>query len=162
MSDLEKLAEQVFAALQKYVDARLAPIDVSIKALDGRIASIPAGPPGPKGEKGDPGERGADGPQGPAGKDGAPGAVGDRGPQGEKGADGAPGRDGRDGSPGPQGERGILVHCDLASFNSATTILTEDVGVACGEGFQLLGRAEGTQARGCSLAVQEFLQAVTA
>ncbi len=62
----------------------------------------------------------------------------------------------------PQGERGILVHCDLASFNSATTILTEDVGVACGEGFQLLGRAEGTQARGCSLAVQEFLQAVSA
>jgi hypothetical protein len=59
----------------------------------------------------------------------------------------------------PPGERGILVHCDLANFNSVTTILTEDVGVAAEGGFLLLGRAEGTQARGCSLAVQEFLQA---
>lgn len=61
----------------------------------------------------------------------------------------------------PAGERGILVHCDLASFNATTTILTEDVGVARDDGFLLLGRAEGTQARGCSLAVQEFLQAVS-
>ncbi len=60
----------------------------------------------------------------------------------------------------PAGERGILVHCDLANFNSVTTILTEDVGIAVDGGFLLLGRAEGTQARGCSLAVQEFLQAV--
>ncbi|GAB3647536.1 LuxE/PaaK family acyltransferase [Ramlibacter alkalitolerans] len=59
----------------------------------------------------------------------------------------------------PAGERGILVHCDLANFNSVTTLLTEDVGVASGDGFLLLGRAEGAQARGCSLAVQEFLQA---
>jgi hypothetical protein len=59
----------------------------------------------------------------------------------------------------PRGERGVLVHCDLASFNSVTTILTEDVGVAVDGGFQLLGRAEGAQAKGCSLAVQEFLQA---
>jgi len=62
----------------------------------------------------------------------------------------------------PQGERGVLVHCDLASFNSVTSILTEDVGVAAGEGFLLLGRAEGAQARGCSLAVEEFLQATRA
>ncbi len=59
----------------------------------------------------------------------------------------------------PSGERGVLVHCDLASFNSVTTILTEDVGVAVDGGFLLLGRAEGAQARGCSLAMQEFLQA---
>ncbi|MEJ8836436.1 LuxE/PaaK family acyltransferase [Ramlibacter sp. AN1133] len=59
----------------------------------------------------------------------------------------------------PAGERGVLVHCDLANFNSVTTILTEDVGVASGDGFLLLGRAEGAQAKGCSLAVQEFLQA---
>jgi hypothetical protein len=57
------------------------------------------------------------------------------------------------------GERGVLVHCDLASFNSVTTILTEDVGVAAEGGFLLLGRAEGAQAKGCSLAMQEFLQA---
>ncbi|HEX7887714.1 MAG TPA: long-chain fatty acid--CoA ligase [Ramlibacter sp.] len=58
-----------------------------------------------------------------------------------------------------RGERGILVHCDLANFNSVTSILTEDVGVAVDGGFLLLGRAEGAQAKGCSLAVQEFLQA---
>jgi hypothetical protein len=59
----------------------------------------------------------------------------------------------------PHGERGVLVHCDLANFNSVTTILTEDVGIAIEGGFFLLGRAEGAQAKGCSLAVQEFLQA---
>jgi hypothetical protein len=59
----------------------------------------------------------------------------------------------------PRGERGVLVHCDLASFNSVTSILTEDVGVAAGDGFLLLGRAEGAQAKGCSLAVAEFLRA---
>jgi hypothetical protein len=61
-----------------------------------------------------------------------------------------------------QGERGVLVHCDLANFNSVTTILTEDVGVAVDGGFLLLGRAEGAQAKGCSLAVQEFLEAARA
>ena len=62
----------------------------------------------------------------------------------------------------PAGERGILVHCDLANFNSATTILTEDVGVAVHGGFLLLGRAEGAQTKGCSLAVEEFIRAATA
>jgi hypothetical protein len=58
------------------------------------------------------------------------------------------------------GERGLLVHCDLANFNSATTLLTEDVGVVVEGGFLLLGRAEGAEAKGCSLAMQEFLEAV--
>lgn len=59
----------------------------------------------------------------------------------------------------PDGERGILVHCDLANFNSVTTILTEDVGVMVDGGFLLLGRAEGAQAKGCSMAMDAFLQA---
>ncbi len=59
----------------------------------------------------------------------------------------------------PAGERGILAHCDLGNFNSVTTILTEDVGVAGDDGFLLLGRAQGAQAKGCSLAVDEFLRA---
>jgi hypothetical protein len=63
---------------------------------------------------------------------------------------------GRDVAPG---ERGILVHCDLANYNSVTTILTEDVGVEADGGFLLLGRAEGAQAKGCSLAVEEFIRA---
>lgn len=57
----------------------------------------------------------------------------------------------------PAGQRGVLAHCDLANFNSAIAILTEDVGIAVPGGFQLLGRAEGAEAKGCSLAVQEFL-----
>lgn len=60
------------------------------------------------------------------------------------------------------GEQGVLVHCDLANFNSVTSILTEDVGVAVEGGFLLLGRAEGAQAKGCSLAVEEFLRAAKA
>ena len=61
------------------------------------------------------------------------------------------------------GERGILVHCDLANYNAVTTILTEDVGLWAGpqekDGFLLLGRAEGAAAKGCSLAVEEFVKA---
>lgn len=62
----------------------------------------------------------------------------------------------------PLGERGILAHTDLANFNSAVTILTEDVGQAVDEGFILLGRAQGADAKGCSLAVDEFLKAAQA
>lgn len=59
----------------------------------------------------------------------------------------------------PDGERGILVHTDLANYNSVLSILTEDVGIIRADGFQLLGRAEGAQAKGCSLAVESFGQA---
>lgn len=58
-----------------------------------------------------------------------------------------------------RGERGVLVHCDLANFNSVTTILTEDMGIEKEGGFLLLGRVQGTEAKGCSIAVDEFLQA---
>ena len=60
------------------------------------------------------------------------------------------------------GERGILVHCDLANYNSVSTILTEDVGLWADGGFLLLGRAEGAAAKGCSLAVDEFVKAASA
>jgi hypothetical protein len=66
------------------------------------------------------------------------------------------------GQPVPRGEPGILVHCDLGNFNSVTSILTEDVGVEVEGGFLLLGRAQGAQAKGCSLAVDEFLRAAHA
>ena len=62
----------------------------------------------------------------------------------------------------PDGQPGILVHTDLANLNSVTTILTEDVGIVTAGGFQLLGRAEGAQAKGCSLAVEDFVQAANA
>jgi hypothetical protein len=59
----------------------------------------------------------------------------------------------------PEGQTGVLVHCDLGNFNAVTTILTEDVGVATGDGFLLFGRAQGAEAKGCSMAVDAFLQA---
>jgi len=62
----------------------------------------------------------------------------------------------------PEGERGILAHCDLGNFNSVSTILTEDVGEPAAGGFLLLGRASGAQAKGCSLAVEEFVRSASA
>ncbi|MCH9672500.1 MAG: long-chain fatty acid--CoA ligase [Gammaproteobacteria bacterium] len=59
----------------------------------------------------------------------------------------------------PDGEQGVLAHTDLAHFNIVTTILTEDAGVVVDDGFLLLGRADGAEAKGCSMAVEEFLRA---
>jgi hypothetical protein len=59
----------------------------------------------------------------------------------------------------PKGKRGVLVHCDLGNFNSVTTILTEDMGVETDGGFLLLGRVQGAEAKGCSMAVEEFIRA---
>lgn len=62
----------------------------------------------------------------------------------------------------PDGEMGVLSHCDLAHFNIVSTILTEDAGVMVDNGFLLLGRADGEEAKGCSMAVEEFLEAARA
>jgi len=59
----------------------------------------------------------------------------------------------------PRGDVGVLTHCDLAHFNIVSTILTEDAGVEVDGGFLLLGRADGEEAKGCSMAVEEFLKA---
>ncbi|MFC0473451.1 long-chain fatty acid--CoA ligase [Halalkalibacter kiskunsagensis] len=59
----------------------------------------------------------------------------------------------------PLGEKGIIVHYDLANLNSVMAILTEDMGIKTKDGFYLLGRAEGAEAKGCSLAVEQFLSA---
>lgn len=62
------------------------------------------------------------------------------------------------------GERGLLVHHDLANRGSCLAVLAEDVGHSAAAGsderaFVLLGRAEGTEARGCSIALDELLSA---
>ncbi len=57
------------------------------------------------------------------------------------------------------GERGLLVHVDLANRNSVIAILTEDVGAEVEGGFWLFGRALGSEARGCSVAIDEMLLA---
>ncbi|MGH7726034.1 MAG: hypothetical protein ACREOU_11465 [Candidatus Eiseniibacteriota bacterium] len=57
------------------------------------------------------------------------------------------------------GEPGLLRIVDLANRGSVISLLTEDVGVAEREGdptaFRLLGRAAGSEPRGCSLDFEE-------
>jgi acyl-CoA synthetase (AMP-forming)/AMP-acid ligase II len=59
----------------------------------------------------------------------------------------------------PDGEVGVLVHHDLAHFNSVSALLTEDAGVMVPGGFHLLGRVTGADAKGCSLTMEAFLAA---
>ena len=54
------------------------------------------------------------------------------------------------------GTPGLLAIFDLANLGSAVHLLTEDLGVADGEGFRLLGRAPGAELRGCSLTAEEM------
>jgi hypothetical protein len=76
-------------------------------------------------------------------------------------------------APVPLGEVGVLAHLDLAARSSAVAILTEDCGralaaadpgaaesgpAASGAGFELRGRMPGAAARGCSLALDEYLR----
>ena len=56
----------------------------------------------------------------------------------------------------PAGTPGLIAVFDLANLGSAVHLLTEDLGVAEGEGFRLLGRAAGAELRGCSLVVEEL------
>ena len=62
-------------------------------------------------------------------------------------------------SPVPWGQRGLLLHLDLANRNSVLAILTEDVGVEVEGGFLLFGRAQDSEVRGCSVAIDEMLLA---
>jgi hypothetical protein len=62
--------------------------------------------------------------------------------------------------PLPPGAVGVLCHLDLANRASVCAILTEDLGVARESGFEILGRVHGTEARGCSIAMDELLTAV--
>lgn len=59
--------------------------------------------------------------------------------------------------PAPPGEVGLLAHLDLANLGSVSAVLTEDLGREVPGGFQLLGRTEGAEPRGCSLAMEDFL-----
>jgi hypothetical protein len=64
-------------------------------------------------------------------------------------------------APVPSGEPGLLRHVDLANLGSVIAVQTEDLGIASGDGFTLLGRAAGAPPRGCSIAVDELLSAAT-
>jgi hypothetical protein len=61
--------------------------------------------------------------------------------------------------PVPAGQVGLLRHLDLANLHSVCAVQTDDLGVAVADGFRLLGRATGAEARGCSLAFDEWMAA---
>ncbi len=50
-----------------------------------------------------------------------------------------------------EGETGLIRIFDLANVYSVAAIQTEDLGIRRGEGFELLGRAQLAEPRGCSL-----------
>jgi hypothetical protein len=57
-----------------------------------------------------------------------------------------------------EGEVGILAHMDLANLGSVSAILTEDLGRRIPGGIVLQGRTPGAEPRGCSLAMEDFLE----
>ena len=58
-----------------------------------------------------------------------------------------------------EGESGLIRVFDLANVYSVMAIQTEDLGVRRGDGFELIGRAELAEPRGCSLmALENFRQ----
>jgi hypothetical protein len=62
--------------------------------------------------------------------------------------------------PLPHGVPGVLRHWDLANVHSVAAIQTADMGVTSEHGFRVLGRAAGAEARGCSLAMDDLLNAL--
>lgn len=61
--------------------------------------------------------------------------------------------------PVPAGTTGVLAHFDLANLDSVAAVLTEDLGQQVEDGFNVLGRAQGASARGCSIALDDLLRA---
>ncbi|MGE5673634.1 MAG: hypothetical protein ACM3XM_07055 [Mycobacterium leprae] len=57
------------------------------------------------------------------------------------------------------GQPGVVAVADLANLYSCGFLLTQDIGVQHPDGFEVLGRAPGSEARGCSIAMDQFLVA---
>lgn len=54
-------------------------------------------------------------------------------------------------------EVGMIAIVDLANTGSVLALQTADLGRRAGDGFEVLGRAAGAEARGCSIAADEML-----
>jgi Acyl-protein synthetase, LuxE len=61
------------------------------------------------------------------------------------------------GADAPAGEPGALLVVDLANTGSVLALQTADLGRLVGDGFEVLGREPGAEARGCSIAADELL-----
>ena len=58
----------------------------------------------------------------------------------------------------PVGKIGLLQHYDLANRSNVMGILTEDIAMRKRDGFQLIGRVQSQETRGCSIAFEEWIQ----
>ena len=58
-----------------------------------------------------------------------------------------------------KGETGLLRHYCLANINTVLAVQTDDLGYQVGDGFEVVGRAKGAEARGCSIAMDELISA---
>ncbi|MBW2289762.1 MAG: long-chain fatty acid--CoA ligase [Deltaproteobacteria bacterium] len=61
------------------------------------------------------------------------------------------------GAPAAHGDTGQIVIYDLANTGSVFAIQTADLGRAIDDGFEVLGREPGAEARGCSIAADAML-----
>ena len=62
-----------------------------------------------------------------------------------------------DGSDAPADSAGAIAIVDLANTGSLLALQTADLGRRIGDGFDVLGREPGAEARGCSIAADELL-----
>jgi hypothetical protein len=58
--------------------------------------------------------------------------------------------------PVADGQPGVLTFFDLANVGSVSMLMTEDLGVIEDGTVRIFGRAAGSDARGCALAITEF------
>ena len=65
--------------------------------------------------------------------------------------------DARHGGEAAAGEVGTIVVYDLANTGSVLAVQTGDLGRRVGDGFEVIGREPGAEARGCSIAADEML-----
>jgi hypothetical protein len=61
------------------------------------------------------------------------------------------------GEPAPAHAVGQIVVFDLANTGSVLALQTADLGRRVADGFHVLGREPGAEARGCSIAADELL-----
>jgi hypothetical protein len=63
--------------------------------------------------------------------------------------------------PLPKGKQGLMRYYCLASIVTVQALQSDDIGYETGSGFEVVGRAKGAEARGCSIAVDELLSVQT-
>jgi hypothetical protein len=63
-------------------------------------------------------------------------------------------------TPAGPGSPGLLRHYDLSNVDSVMALQTDDLGYEIDDGFESVGRAQGAEARGCSITIDELLSTV--